>query len=90
MKKIKEIYQTFLIVSYGFNFFGGGFFYSGLITRSEDGAVVIAMIDMALALFLYLKMDTDRECVFGAVERPTFSIIILLMYLLPWIWRIAC
>lgn len=84
MKKIiKEIYQTFLILSYGFNFFGGGFFYSVIVTGNENTACGLAMIFMGLSLFLYIKMDVDRETVFESVTRPSFALTICLTYLLP-------
>lgn len=89
MKKLlKEIYQTFLILTYSFNFFGGGFFYSIIVTKNENSACGLAMIFMGLSLFLYLKMDVDRETVFESVKRPSFSLTIWLMYLLPVLARI--
>lgn len=89
MKKlVKEIYQTFLILTYGFNFFGGGFFYSIIVTRSENAACGLAMVFMGLSLFLYLKMDVDRETVFESVNRPSFNFTIWLMYLLPVLARV--
>jgi hypothetical protein len=89
MKKLlKEIYQTFLIMTYSFNFFGGGFFYSIIVTKNENAACGLAMIFMGLSLFLYLKMDIDRETVFESVKRPSFGLIIWLMYLLPVLARV--
>ena len=88
IKLLKEIYQTFLILSYSLNFFGGGFFYSILVTRNENSACGLAMIFMGLSLFLYLKMDIDRETVFESVNRPSFSAVILLMYILPVLARV--
>lgn len=87
-KLLKEIYQTFLILSYSFNFFGGGFFYSILVTRNENSACVLAMIFMGLSLFLYLKMDIDRETVFESVNRPSFNLVIWFMYLFPILVRV--
>lgn len=87
-KRLKEIYQTFLILTYSSNFFGGGFFYSILITKNENSACGLAMIFMGLSLFLYLKMDIDREAVFESVNRPSFGAVILLMYILPILARI--
>lgn len=89
LKLLKEIYQTFLILSYSFNFFGGGFFYSILVTRNESSACGLAMIFMGLSLFLYIKMDVDRETVFESVKRPSFNLTIWLMYLLPVLARVA-
>lgn len=86
---LKETYQTFLILTYGFNFFGGGFFYSILVTRNENSACGLAMIFMGLSLFLYIKVDVDRETVFESVNRPSFNLTIWLMYLLPVLARVA-
>jgi hypothetical protein len=87
VKNIKETYVTILILTYCFNFFGGGFFYLYFILRNEDKAVFGAILYMFLSLFLYLKMDTDLETVFEAVKRPSFQIIILVMYFLPIVLR---
>lgn len=87
-KRLKDIYQTFLILTYSFNFFGGGFFYSIVITRSENMAVGMALVCMVLSLCLYIKMDEDRETVFESVNRPSFSLVIWLMYLLPILARV--
>lgn len=85
---IKETYRTFLILTYSFNFFGGGFFYSILVTKNENSACGLAMIFMGLSLFLYLKMDIDRETVFESVNRPSFNLVVWFMYLLPILARI--
>lgn len=83
MKELKEAYEMILILTYGLNFFGGGFFYSVLILRNENNAALLAMFYMVLSLFLYIKMDIDEEVVFEAVKRPCFQIIILATYFLP-------
>lgn len=88
IKFLKETYRTFLILTYGLNFFGGGFFYSIIVTKSENQACGMAMIFMGLSLFLYLKMDVDRETVFESVKRPAFNLAIWLMYLLPVLVRV--
>lgn len=90
MKKlVKEIYQTFLILTYSFNFFGGGFFYSILVTKNESTACSMAILFMVMSLGLYIKMDEDKETVFESVNRPSFNIVILLMYILPVIARVV-
>ena len=87
-KFVKETYQTFLILTYSFNFFGGGFFYSILIVKNENIASFLTLLFMGLSLFLYLKMDVDRETVFESVNRPSFNIVCLFMYVLPVLVRL--
>lgn len=87
-KRLKDIYEIFLILTYSCNFFGTGFFYAIIITRDEGISVITAFLDMILSLMLYIKMDEDRETAFEAAKRPSFSVVIFIMYLLPIVGRL--
>ena len=85
INRLKDIYNTFLIMTYGINFFGGGFFYAAIVTKDENVAVASSLICMALSFCLYVKMDDNSNTIFEESERLYFSIIVLLMYIVPFL-----
>jgi len=86
-KKIKEIYTYFLILTYGLNFFGGGFFYSYFVLRNEDKAVLCAIIGMFISLCLSVNIHDGNYNIFECVKSFKFNAGIIMAYLIPIIVR---
>lgn len=86
-KKIKQIYTYFLILTYGLNFFGGGFFYSYFILRNENEAVFCTLMLMFISLCLYVDIYDSKYSILDCVKSFKFNVGIIIAYLLPFVMR---
>lgn len=86
---IKDTIQGLAILTYAFNFFGGGFFYAIFLLGDINKACAVAFIDMIFSLYLYMRIHDSYEPIEKCASSFEFNLIILATYLLPILIRIA-